>query len=99
MAAATLVLGVPQSPATGLADAVRLVNLPTGSKWIRIKPRVSDCKIVVNYAGADDVAIGGAVYEEAPAGFPWERDISAGNNKIGVASGSATVTFEIVVMG
>lgn len=98
MAASTLVLGVLDAPATGTADNVRLVNLPTGSRWLRIRPRASACKIILGYTGADDAAIGSTKYADAPADTDFVRDVSAYANRVGVASGTATVTFEAVVL-
>lgn len=97
MAATTLTLGVLDTPATGTADNVRLVNLPTGSRWLRIRPRTSACKVILGYTGDDDAAIGATKYEDAPADTDYIRDVSAYNNRVGVASSSATVTFEAVV--
>lgn len=98
MAAATLVLGVLDTPATGTIGNVRLVNLPTGARWLRIRPRTSACKVILNYTGADDDAIGSTKYADAAADIDFIRDVSGGTGKVGVASASATVTFEAVVM-
>jgi hypothetical protein len=97
MAAATLVLGVLDVPATGTIGNVRLVNLPTGAKWLRIRPRANACKVILGYTGADDDAIGATKYEDAPADADYVRDLSGYHGKVGVASASATVSFEAVV--
>jgi hypothetical protein len=94
MAAATLVLGVLDTPATGTIGNVRLVNLPTGAQWLRIRPRTSACKIILGYTGADDDAIGSTKYEDAPADADFVRFVGGHAPKVGVASASATVTFE-----
>lgn len=96
MAAATLTLGVLDTPATGTAGNVRLVILPTGTKFVLIRPRSSACKIILGYTGADDDAIGATKYQDAPAEQDFVRNVSAYNNRIGVASADATVTFAVV---
>jgi hypothetical protein len=98
MAAATLVLGVPQDITTGTADNVRLVNLPTGHGWIKLRP-ASAAKFIRNYAGADDAAIGAAAYETMDAGSDFTVDTAAGAPKIGIASATGTVVVQSIVMG
>src|SRR5690348_7141639 len=98
MAATTLALGVLDAPSTSSTPGnVRLVNLPTGARWLRLRPRSSACKVILGYTGADEDAIGSTKYEDAPADQDYIRDVSGYAGKVGVASTVASVTFEAVV--
>ena len=99
MAAATLVLGVLQIVTTSSTpDQVRLINLPTGTRWVRIKPRTSQCKVVLNYGSTDDAAIGATAYQDAYADQPWAQFVGGHGSIIGLASASASVACEVLAM-
>jgi hypothetical protein len=98
MAAATLVLGVQQVVTTGSAGNVRLVNLPTGTRWVKVQPRTTAGKVLVGFSGDDDDAIGASAYDTVQADTSWSQFVGGHGPTLGLASTGASVEFECTAL-
>ena len=100
MAAATLVLNVQQDVTlSGTPGNQRLVNLPTGARYLRIRPRTNGIKARYGVSIADEDAIGAAAYDTIDGDVVERVPVGGLAPTCALSSATASVVVEMTAIG